>query len=97
MTTVTVEQGQCMMDIAVQHCGDATALFEIAELNGKSFTDLIDAGTNITIPDAYNPAIVKYLADKMIVPATSDAAEATDVAPLKGIGYMTIGSTFKVK
>lgn len=97
MAVVRINQGQCLMDIAIQKCGDATAIFEIAELNGIEITGLINAGDQIQVPETYNAAISEYLAQKNIVPATNAACEAVDVKPLDGIGYMRIGSTFKVR
>jgi hypothetical protein len=92
---VTVEQGQCLMDIAVQHCGDATAIFEIAALNNIEITGLLVEGTQLLIPTPYNAAIVNYLKEKNAVPATHEASEKK--AKNKGIGFMRIGSTFRIK
>ncbi len=38
---------QSLLDIAIQQCGDATAVFQLAVLNGLSITDDLEAGQTI--------------------------------------------------
>lgn len=96
MRQIQVDQGQCLMDVAVQHCGDATALFEIAELNGISITEVVGPGTVLNVPDAYDQQVASYLVFKRSVPATGLWNENLSIVPRLGIGTMKIGSTFKV-
>lgn len=95
--TVTVHQGQCLADIAIQHCGDMTAIFEIAELNGLEITALVEPGSQLEVPDPYDPALVKYLAERNHIPATGDAVEAETVRPLTGIDYWAIEIDFEIQ
>lgn len=50
MKEVIVAAGQTLIDIAVQELGDATRIFEVAELNGRGITDIITAGEVLKVP-----------------------------------------------
>lgn len=90
MNTVTIEQGQSLTDIAIQHCGSVSAIKDIMKLNKMSATDTLVAGTTIAIPDVVDQKVVSYLKTKNIVPAAHSEVSAD------GIGSMKIGSTFIV-
>jgi hypothetical protein len=92
---VTVEQGQNMLDVALQHCGNTSAAFAIAKLNGLSLTDDLIAGSSLIIPDVVEPAMVQYLSDNNIVPATGTSLIGEVEAP-GGIDYMAIEVDFIV-
>lgn len=95
MASAKVEQGQCLMDVAVQYCGSATAIFEIAELNGIEITALLNAGDEVIIPAAYQ-AMVNYLVQKQARPAIGKGGNGGGTTDAKGIGWMRIGTTFMV-
>lgn len=92
MKTVTVLQGQSLLDIAVEHTGSISAVFDIARLNNKSITDLPIPGEQLNVD---NRNVVKrvldYYAKNNIHPGT-----AGDVTSEGGIGYWKIGIDFKV-
>jgi len=95
MTTITVDQGQSLIDIAIQHAGDISAMFDIALVNDLSPTDDIVPGTQLIIPYVVDANLVQYLADKNYVPATGLSLEDQQ-AEKGGISYMGITRTFKV-
>ncbi|NDV45513.1 LysM domain-containing protein [Paludibacter sp. 221] len=68
---ITVQQGQTLFDIAVQHCGDAQAVIPIAQANDISITGELVAGTSLAIPEPLNKRIVNYYKINNIVPATA--------------------------
>lgn len=47
---MTAQENQTLFDIALQECGSVESAFAIARANGKSITDIIDVGEEITIP-----------------------------------------------
>ena len=71
--TITVLNGQTLFDIAIQHCGDVVATFEIADINDVSLTDRLIAGQSLTVPQPYNRAIVDFYNKNKIIPATEEA------------------------
>ena len=70
MKTVTVQSGQTLWDIAVQHCGTADAALEIAALMGIMPTTQPKTGEVLKVPDVVNKKVVKHYADHGLVPAT---------------------------
>jgi hypothetical protein len=95
MITATVQQGQSLMDMAIQHTGDMAGLFEIAKANGISITTEILPGARLNIPPALNKDAVKYFAEKQITIAT-DEEISEGAAQNGGIGFMQIGYDFIV-
>jgi hypothetical protein len=89
-----VQQGQNMMDIAIQHCGDARSLFDLAVLNDLSATDEVAPGTDLKIPTPAQPGIVAYFQNGGYVPATNN--DANIFSNKEGIGFWIIGVDFKV-
>jgi len=71
MKKVTVQSGQTLWDIAVQHCGTADAALEIAALNGLLPTSQPKTGETIVVPEVENKKVVRYYAEHGIVPATA--------------------------
>jgi hypothetical protein len=61
MKTVTLEVHQTMLDLALQHCGSADALVEIASLNDVEITEELPAGSLVIVPEAYDKQRVKFL------------------------------------
>ena len=89
-----VDEGQNMMDIALQYLGDWTGVVDLANANGISTTELLVPGQELIIPAVINAGAVKYFADKGIVIATQ---EELQVARRRtGINYMKIGFDFIV-
>jgi hypothetical protein len=91
-----VQQGQSLLDMAVQHCGDAGQAFEIGRINGGlSITHQLTPGMSLEIPEPNQPGIVKFLRDNNMVPATGTSLfGAAEV--LEGIDYWEIEVDFIV-
>ena len=70
MQTITRQDRQTLFDIAVQHCGDAQAAFDIADMNDISLTD--SETMVLEIPAVYNRRVVDYYHTNDIKPATAD-------------------------
>lgn len=90
---------QNLLDISIQHTGSVDNCFIIAVANGLCISDDLTPGQEIVIPDdvVINNEILNYYTAKEIQPATAyplSAGEETEENG--GIGYMQIGSTFKV-
>lgn len=71
MKKVTVQSGQTLWDIAVQHCGSADAALEIAALNGLLPTSQPKTSEQLIVPNVENKKVVRYYAEHGIVPATA--------------------------
>mgnify|MGYP001264975549 FL=1 len=76
MATIKVQNGQSIFDIALQHCGDVAAAFDIAVLNDILLTDALAAGQSLAIPAVVNTDVVNYYKSRGIVPATDDLSIA---------------------
>lgn len=72
MKTMEANGQQTLLDIALQHCGTAEAVFAIAELNSIS-PDIVPChGDIVTLPDMVNKKVVNYYSANKIVPATAN-------------------------
>ncbi len=77
MKTMEANGQQTLLDIALQHCGAAEAVFAIAELNSIS-PDIVPChGDIVNLPDVVNKKVVAFYASNGISPATAkeDAPE----------------------
>jgi len=90
---IVVDQGQSLFDVAVQHCGSTSAVFDIAVLNGLSITDKLLPGTTLLIPAPVDSGLVQYVLINGFIPAT-DLTEAGEIPD--GIDYWAIGIDFIV-
>lgn len=89
-----VQQGQNLRDMAIMHCGDLSALFDLALINNLSPTAEVAPGTDLIMPPVVNAGMVNYLANKKEVVATNN--DYNKFKTLSGIGYWKIGVDFKV-
>ena len=80
----------------MQHCGDAFAAFEIARINGISPTEILEPGTKLEVPEAYQKAIAAFMQREDIKPATAEENQ-NNILVQEGIGYWTIGQDFIVQ
>lgn len=96
--TLVISNRQSLFDIANQEYGNAQGAFEIARANNLSTTDSLEPGQSIIIPESKTKKTeVMAVIDRQRI-KFSTAVNMTDFEPRqKGIGYMRIGSTFKVK
>ena len=85
-----VEQGQCLVDMAIQYNGNALAIFDIALINGISLTEDIVPGQELKETAVLDNRIKNYFSK--ITPASGNDADLL-VQP-QGIGYWYIGLDF---
>lgn len=94
---VTVKQGQSLLDIAVQYCGDAAAAFDIAKINNLTFSSSLEAGTSINLIPSLNEGLSKYFKNGNHTPATAANLKTQIIEPiLSGIDYWAIETDFIV-
>lgn len=86
---VLVQQGQSLLDIALQTTGSAEAAFDLALKNGLSITDDLSAGDELLTTDLFNKHIKSYYDNRNIKPATALTEE------LSGIFDYTFDYTFE--
>ncbi len=91
---ITVDQGQCSLDIALQYGGHAEAAVSLALKNNISITDELPPGSVLQNPDVIDKQVVAYFDRYKFVPATN--TDESLFRKKKGIGYWKIGRTFKV-
>ncbi|SNR16542.1 LysM peptidoglycan-binding domain-containing protein [Tenacibaculum jejuense] len=97
---VTVRNNQSFFDIAIQTTGIASNAILIAQANNLSPTDKLVVGTSLIIPDeaTTDPTIKNYYDRQSLLPASGLTKNEEDITQgLQGIGYWTIGSSFKVE
>lgn len=98
MRSINIGEGQTLIDVAMQHLGDASRVFEIMELNELGLTDEPAPGTTLLIPDVAvdRQYVVDAFAKKGLVPASTEleTAEETDE---EGIDYWAIEDDFEVQ
>lgn len=80
---ITVQSGQTLMDIAVQHYGSANALIELASDNGLLLSDEVQPGQTLKIrdvlPDNAVSIFADYIAESNIVVVSKQAETNFDV------------------
>lgn len=71
MQTITISEGQTLLDIAARYCGDAAVAIDIAMLNGIDVDD-IQEGDSLILSDVAidKKAIVENLIARKTVPAS---------------------------
>lgn len=94
MKTVTVKDRQTLFDIAIQCLGIVDRVFDVAQLNGLAITDQLVSGQVLMLPDVnFEQADVVDFFTHPWYPASGDD---DNELPFGGIGFMQIGSNFKV-
>ena len=78
MKTIITQDRQTLFDIAIQHCGDREAAFQIADINDISLTAELPAGLSVTVPDVINQKVFDYYRINNIIPATAASRETID-------------------
>ena len=85
---------QSILDIAIQHLGDAQKAFDLAMLNDRSITDDIEPGDRLTIDETQrNRRMVQYYSVNALMPATALDGELQKPG---GINFMGISIDFIV-
>lgn len=94
MSNATVQPGQSLLDIAIQHCGSLEALGELARLNGLDVSASLTAGDVLEIPEPTNKRVRRILADFQIVPASSE--EPLGISVTLPVVPVNISATYNV-
>lgn len=95
--TATIEPGQSLLDIAIQHSGSIEAALAIAAANDLSVTDSAAAGNMVTVDLVMNKSVVNQLAVLEIKPATGiTAIETASTISDEGIEFWAIEIDFIV-
>lgn len=94
MQSVTVRDRQTLFDIAIQCLGIVDRVFDVAQLNGLSITEQLVSGQVLLLPDVdfEQLEVVEFFTHPWY-PACGD--DENDL-PFGGIGFMQIGTNFKV-
>jgi hypothetical protein len=97
---VIVQQGQTIVDIAIQHCGKFEAIVDIVKANGiEDYTQNIAAGSYLQTPQplADEQPLVAYLQNKNIVPSSNiSEAQQQQQQQEQGINYWAIEEDFVI-
>jgi hypothetical protein len=91
-----VQEGQSFVDMAMLACGEATAAFELALLNGVSFTDDQVADSEIMTPGIYRKDVAAYYSNNAIIPATGITTVAENALIEEGVEFWAIEYDFVV-
>jgi hypothetical protein len=94
MQSIQVKQGQSFFDIVLEGTGDMANILSMAIENGVSLTESLNIGHEIKPIGEIKKEFTILLTGRF-APATM-ITDNSIVAPPGGIGYMQIGSTFKV-
>jgi hypothetical protein len=70
MNKYTVQYRQSLLDVALQECGNVSAVVDIAVLNGISITEDLNEGDILILPEIIKNEVAKYYKDRNIVLAT---------------------------
>lgn len=94
---IEIGEGQALVDVAMQYCGNAEKQFEVAELNGLSITEDIIPGTSLFVPDLEieNKKVFAAFNDNQLWPASKE--EDWDGNLLDGIDYWIIEEDFIIQ
>ncbi|MNE48597.1 hypothetical protein D3C80_1430710 [compost metagenome] len=91
MVSKYTDHGQSIFDLAIQHCGDVSAAWDIAKANGLSVTQALVPGQLVSVPDPVNVPISGYFLARGITIAT-----APHFSDPSGIGQGRIGIDFQI-
>lgn len=94
---IVVLHHQSFLDLAIQHTGSVENAFLLALSNGKSLTDDLTAGEQLSLENAQNNKdILSYYQSKKLQPATGVSHTGGSSLQLQGIGYWVISNDFKI-
>lgn len=94
MQSIIVKDRQSLIDIAIQYAGAPEAVFDFCLLNNVSPSEDLETGAGIImIGEVMNGKIAFEFEKENMIPATKDSLQMLP----GGIGYMQIGTDFKVR
>ena len=78
--TTTILHHQSLLDLAIQHTGSVENAFILALQNGKSLTDDLVAGEQLSLKNTKNNKdILNYYQSKKLQPATAFSQKEEDI------------------
>lgn len=83
------------MDIAMQECGDVSAMYEIANLNGRTLTDDLVVGETLIVPEIVNEEIVTLFESNYRKPACWEDPDDSEING-EGLEYWAIELDFVI-
>lgn len=97
--TTTASSRQSLLDIAIEHCGQFEAAFDIAVKNGLNLTDDLTAGQEIELVEPTDKSVAAFFAVQENKPATAVTQnEIIDILDIsEGIDFWGIEFDFIVQ
>ncbi len=96
MNKVILLNNQNLLDIAIQEYGTVAAVFDLALSNSLSITDATEVGKQISLINTTKDVeIFNFYKKNQIKPAT-DNSQISELSENVGIGYMIIGTNFRI-
>lgn len=95
----TVNHNQTLLDMAIQHLGSVSGVFQIALLNNLSITAQLEAGTELKEGEPIDRDLVKYFIDHNCIPAggaVKTVAKTDSPEQLSGVGFWSINIDFSI-
>ncbi len=86
-----IKKNQTLLDFAVQFGGDTSDWLLVALANNLRLTDDVAPGTELAVVSS-TPRVTNYLLQSGL-----DITGGKNLLDLGGIGYMQIGTNFKVR
>jgi LysM repeat protein len=98
MRTIKVSEGQTLLDIAIEHCGDVNVWNAIADLNALSLTDDLVVGQELKLPDAAieKERIVEMFRKPHLKPASAEEPESEGGLLDEGLEFWYIEDDFVI-
>lgn len=95
--TITVLPNQSLLDISILYTGSVFNAFVIAVANGISVSETIKTGDTLIIPETVDKdkQNLTYYERRNLLPGTA-IKNLSAIEVKRGIGWMKVGSTFKV-
>jgi hypothetical protein len=93
--SVQIQAKQVAIDIAMQQCGAADSIFDVAAANGIGITDALVSGQMANYPAVVNQHVADYFRKYGQFPAS--ATSQLEVLLPGGIGFWAIGFDFIVQ
>lgn len=95
MQTITVKEGQTLLDIAMQYLGNSERVYDIANLNEIEITTDLVVGQELWIPDTEitDESIAEVFEENDLIPASMDSIDIEN----EGIDFWAIEDDFIVQ
>lgn len=94
--TIKVKDGQSLLDIALQECGDVAAAYAIADLNGMSVSDSLEVGSELQVPAGVDDQEVVSLFAGVHKPASTETDATSDING-EGLEFWVIERDFIIE